>query len=187
MFSGETIHDHISRKFGRSVDSYSNGSDIIPSNVTEFVSSSRPERSFLNCFEGEISKSASSNWSSGSIANELSVNSKSRSSGILYIQMEYCERHTLKDILELKQVNTDEIWRLFRQILDALVHIHGQGVIHRDLKPSNIFLDENGDVKIGDFGLATECWTIIENLVSRKYCENVENDNDLTSGIFFIL
>ncbi|KTW27062.1 hypothetical protein T552_02554 [Pneumocystis carinii B80] len=183
LFSGETIYDHIPRKFGRSIDSYNNGSDLISSNVTEFVSSSRPERSFLNCFEGEISRSTSSNWSSCSINSEISVDLKSRSSGILYIQMEYCERRTLKDILELKQVNTDEIWRLFRQILDALVHIHGQGVIHRDLKPSNIFLDENGDVKIGDFGLATECWTIIENLVSRKYSDNIENDNDLTSGI----
>ena len=51
-------------------------------------------------------------------------------------------------------MDEDESWRLFRQILEGLVHIHSQGMIHRDLKPSNIFLDMSGNVKIGDFGLA---------------------------------
>ena len=49
----------------------------------------------------------------------------------------------------------DRVWRLFREIVEGLVHIHQQGMIHRDLKPVNIFLDSNDHVKIGDFGLAT--------------------------------
>ncbi len=51
------------------------------------------------------------------------------------------------------------MWRLFRQILEGLSHIHGLGVIHRDLKPENVFISAGPDgvnnVKIGDFGLAT--------------------------------
>jgi translation initiation factor 2-alpha kinase 4 len=47
-----------------------------------------------------------------------------------------------------KGLSDDEIWRLFRQILEGLNHIHLQGIIHRDLKPMNIFLDQNGDVKV---------------------------------------
>ena len=51
------------------------------------------------------------------------------------------------------------MWRLFRQILEGLVHIHGVGVVHRDLKPENIFIGSGpaglDTVKIGDFGLAT--------------------------------
>ncbi|CAG8527185.1 5428_t:CDS:10, partial [Acaulospora morrowiae] len=80
--------------------------------------------------------------------------SKEGKTRILYIQMEYCEKKTLKDIIDVG-VNPEEGWRIFRQILEGLAHIHRSGTIHRDLKPSNIFLDANGDVKIGDFGLAT--------------------------------
>lgn len=49
----------------------------------------------------------------------------------------------------------DRSWRLFRQILDGLSHIHSHGIIHRDLKPDNIFIDVANNPRIGDFGLAT--------------------------------
>lgn len=47
------------------------------------------------------------------------------------------------------QEDEEERYRILRQIVEGLHHIHVQGIIHRDLKPSNIFLDQNGDVKIG--------------------------------------
>jgi translation initiation factor 2-alpha kinase 4 len=49
----------------------------------------------------------------------------------------------------------DISWRLFRQVLDGLSHIHSHGIIHRDLKPDNIFIDVANNPRIGDFGLAT--------------------------------
>ncbi|XP_067098749.1 eIF-2-alpha kinase GCN2 isoform X2 [Osmerus mordax] len=75
----------------------------------------------------------------------------------LYIQMEYCERSTLRDTIDqgLHQ-DSSRLWRLFREILDGLAYIHQQGMIHRDLKPVNLFLDSQDHVKIGDFGLATD-------------------------------
>ncbi|TKS86524.1 eIF-2-alpha kinase GCN2 [Collichthys lucidus] len=75
----------------------------------------------------------------------------------LYIQMEYCEKSTLRDTIDhgLHQ-DQNRLWRLFREILDGLAYIHQQGMIHRDLKPVNIFLDSQDHVKIGDFGLATD-------------------------------
>ncbi|XP_023658138.1 eIF-2-alpha kinase GCN2 isoform X1 [Paramormyrops kingsleyae] len=75
----------------------------------------------------------------------------------LYIQMEYCEKSTLRDTID-KGLHLDcsRLWRLFREILDGLAYIHEQGMIHRDLKPVNIFLDSQDHVKIGDFGLATD-------------------------------
>lgn len=74
----------------------------------------------------------------------------------LYIQMEYCERHTLRDLIRKGLDEAlDDGWRLFRQMLEGLVHIHKHGIIHRDLKPDNIFIDSSGNPRIGDFGLAT--------------------------------
>lgn len=74
---------------------------------------------------------------------------------ILYIQMEYCKQETLRDLINSGiQANPVEIWRLFRQIVQGLAHIHGLSIVHRDLKPENIFIDSDGDVRIGDFGLA---------------------------------
>ncbi|XP_018597701.1 eIF-2-alpha kinase GCN2 isoform X2 [Scleropages formosus] len=75
----------------------------------------------------------------------------------LYIQMEYCEKSTLRDTIDKGlYLDSSRLWRLFREILDGLAYIHEQGMIHRDLKPVNIFLDSLDHVKIGDFGLATD-------------------------------
>jgi translation initiation factor 2-alpha kinase 4 len=75
---------------------------------------------------------------------------------ILYIQMEFCEKRTLRDWIGRGLYEEhDEIWRLLRQILEGLAHIHGLNVVHRDLKPENIFIDGALNVRIGDFGLAT--------------------------------
>uniref|UniRef100_A0A7N0TW19 Non-specific serine/threonine protein kinase n=1 Tax=Kalanchoe fedtschenkoi TaxID=63787 RepID=A0A7N0TW19_KALFE len=72
----------------------------------------------------------------------------------LYIQMEYCPR-TLRQVFEsYTQFDKDSAWHMFRQIVEGLAHIHGQGIIHRDLTPNNIFFDARNDIKIGDFGLA---------------------------------
>eukprot|EP01087_Luapelamoeba_hula_P021459 TRINITY_DN7508_c0_g1_i2.p1 TRINITY_DN7508_c0_g1~~TRINITY_DN7508_c0_g1_i2.p1 ORF type:complete len:1685 (-),score=296.46 TRINITY_DN7508_c0_g1_i2:8-5062(-) len=98
---------------------------------------------------------------------------------ILYIQMEYCPLNTLKQEID-KHPSEDQTWRLFRQILEGLNHIHLQGIIHRDLKPVNIFLDANGDIKIGDFGLATTG----SNRVTRSdITASFDLNSSLTVGI----
>ncbi|TIA73067.1 hypothetical protein E3P91_01642 [Wallemia ichthyophaga] len=102
--------------------------------------------------ESEVSSDSSSLSSrSSQDQNKKNLTSHSR---ILYIQMQYCEKLTLSESLE-EGLSTEERWKIFRQVLDGLAYINTLGIVHRDLKPSNIFIDAQGDVKIGDFGLAT--------------------------------
>jgi translation initiation factor 2-alpha kinase 4 len=77
---------------------------------------------------------------------------------ILYIQMEYCNT-TLRKVIDEsieKPVEETEKWRMIRQVVEALVYIHSRNLIHRDLKPGNVFIDGEGNVRLGDFGLATQ-------------------------------
>lgn len=80
---------------------------------------------------------------------------------VLYILMEFCDKKSLRDIISQNLYeDPEEVWRLFRQMLEGLVYIHNlHNVVHRDLKPENIFIGRGDDgvahVKIGDFGLAT--------------------------------
>lgn len=92
----------------------------------------------------------------------------------MYIQMEFCEKSTLRTAIDNCLYQDEErVWRLFREMVEGLAHIHQQGMIHRDLKPVNIFLDSYDHVKIGDFGLATT--NIIPSLNTHL---GVENDRD---------
>ncbi|XP_013386608.1 eIF-2-alpha kinase GCN2 isoform X2 [Lingula anatina] len=108
-------------------------------------------------FEGTVLEDSDTEESKGKTTEESSVSKEEvLKLQFLYIQMEYCERSTLRNCIDagLYQ-DMNRVWRLFREIVEGLVHIHEQGMIHRDLKPVNIFLDSNDHVKIGDFGLAT--------------------------------
>ncbi|KAF2425819.1 Serine/threonine-protein kinase [Tothia fuscella] len=99
----------------------------------------------------------------------------------LYIQMEYCERHTLRDLIRKGlDENPEESWRLFRQVLEGLVHIHSHGIIHRDLKPDNIFIDASNNPRIGDFGLATSGQY---HAADRASVSGAHMDGDMTRSV----
>ena len=48
-----------------------------------------------------------------------------------------------------------EAQKYFVQLISGVEYLHSRGVSHRDIKPENILLDDNDDVKISDFGMAT--------------------------------
>ncbi|XP_032595670.1 eukaryotic translation initiation factor 2-alpha kinase isoform X2 [Drosophila grimshawi] len=76
----------------------------------------------------------------------------------LYIQMQLCRKESLRDWLRdnRTEARATHIAHIFHQIVDAVDYVHLKGLIHRDLKPSNIFFSQDGQIKIGDFGLVTD-------------------------------
>ncbi|XP_054712021.1 serine/threonine-protein kinase PLK1-like [Uloborus diversus] len=74
----------------------------------------------------------------------------------VYIILENCSRKSLVHILKNRKYLTEPEVRYFMlQLAEGVRYTHSQGVIHRDLKLGNMFLSEEMEVKIGDFGLAT--------------------------------
>ncbi|KAM1465730.1 hypothetical protein COP2_045569 [Malus domestica] len=80
----------------------------------------------------------------------------SRMSCSLYLVFEYME-HDLAGLAATRGIKFTEpqIKCYMQQLLRGLEYCHSQGVLHRDIKGSNLLLDNNGALKIGDFGLAT--------------------------------
>lgn len=72
-----------------------------------------------------------------------------------YIVMEYVKGKTLKQyIQEYAPISPARSVYIMKQLTSAIAHAHDNEIIHRDIKPQNILMDENGDVKITDFGIA---------------------------------
>mmetsp|Transcript_109011 Transcript_109011/g.188733 ORF Transcript_109011/g.188733 Transcript_109011/m.188733 type:complete len:915 (-) Transcript_109011:2719-5463(-) len=75
----------------------------------------------------------------------------------VYIILEICSQQTLMELQRRKkQLSEVEAQYIMLQTLDAVKYMHKNSIIHRDLKLGNLFLNENLDLKIGDFGLAAE-------------------------------
>ncbi len=75
-------------------------------------------------------------------------------SGIYYLVMEYVDGTDLRHVLRSGSLPPEQALAIVPVICDALIYAHKQGIVHRDIKPENILLDQEGRVKIADFGLA---------------------------------
>ena len=73
-----------------------------------------------------------------------------------YIVMELIKGETLSDLMHKEKLTIPRSIEIIKQVAEALGEAHAQGIIHRDIKPSNVAINERGNVKVLDFGLAKQ-------------------------------
>ncbi|KAM3141468.1 hypothetical protein pb186bvf_006332 [Paramecium bursaria] len=91
----------------------------------------------------------------------------------LFFVVEYCPGGELfYHLKNLKRFNEEQAKSIAKQVLNALHYLHSQKIIYRDLKPENILIDQDGFIKLGDFGLAKE----VEQLdtLNNSFCGSLE-------------
>ncbi|MDI6733306.1 MAG: serine/threonine-protein kinase [Planctomycetota bacterium] len=87
--------------------------------------------------------------------NIVQVHTVNKFGNLWYLAMQYVKGKTLEDYInEGYRFSIKDCLVIIRSVADVLNTTHRYGVIHRDLKPSNIMIDEEGRVKVMDFGLA---------------------------------
>ena len=76
-----------------------------------------------------------------------------------YILMEYCDGQNLRDFINKNNnelIEENILYNIIKKICLGIKEIHGKNIIHRDLKPENIFINDNMNIKIGDFGISKQ-------------------------------
>ena len=74
--------------------------------------------------------------------------------GLPFFSMDYVPGETLNTLVAKRSLPNMEIAKLIRSVADAVEFIHQRQIVHRDIKPSNILIDDDGNPRVADFGLA---------------------------------
>ncbi|MBE6759615.1 MAG: serine/threonine protein kinase [Ruminococcaceae bacterium] len=91
-----------------------------------------------------------------SVKNIVNIFDCFQENNTAYIVMEFIKGKTLEQYVidSGGKLSVERATELMNNILDGLAAIHAKGIIHRDIKPKNIFITEDGELKIIDFGAA---------------------------------
>ncbi|KAF5280124.1 hypothetical protein FQR65_LT15073 [Abscondita terminalis] len=109
--------------------------------------------------------------------------------GSLFIEMEYADNGNLAQLINLRKERNKcfkevDLVDIMTQITSAMAYMHSNKILHRDLKTANIFLNKNGSLKIGDFGISKIMTTRIQAqtvvgtpyYLSPEMCEGKDYD-----------
>ncbi|CAA7039047.1 unnamed protein product, partial [Microthlaspi erraticum] len=88
----------------------------------------------------------------------------------IFFVMEFVRGGELFAKVAKGKLHEDAARKYFQQLISAVDFCHSRGVSHRDLKPENLLLDENGDLKISDFGLSALPEQILQDGLLHTQC-----------------
>lgn len=88
----------------------------------------------------------------------------------IYFVMEYVKGGELFNKVAKGRLKEEVARKYFQQLISAVAFCHARGVYHRDLKPENILLDEDGNVKVSDFGLSAISEQIKQDGLFHTFC-----------------
>lgn len=74
--------------------------------------------------------------------------------GLYYSVMELVDGVTLRQVIDSGGLKPSEALRMIPEFCEALEYAHSKGILHRDIKPANVLIDQDGRLKIADFGLS---------------------------------
>ena len=86
----------------------------------------------------------------------------------LYMVLDYCPIGDLSYQIEMSLMDEDDAKFYIAELILAIEYLHKKDIIYRDLKPENILIDEDGHVKLADFGLAKE--NVSTNKPNKTFC-----------------
>ena len=95
----------------------------------------------------------------------------------LYFVMEFMNNGDLISYFFANKstISEEKLWEIFFKCISGLLYIHNQGIIHRDIKPANLFLDDNFNIKIGDFNVSAA--------KDRESAENFTDNNEMINQL----
>jgi len=84
----------------------------------------------------------------------IGVHDFGKAGDYFFLVMEFVDGANVRELLTQGQLSTADVLSFATQLCDALQFAHDHQVVHRDIKPENILIDQDGRVRIADFGLA---------------------------------
>lgn len=88
--------------------------------------------------------------------SESVLKTKKKEEMRMYMLMEYCSGREMFDHVSQKQFDESLARYFFKQLVDVVEYLHLMSIAHLDIKMENIFLDEEYNLKLGDFGHARD-------------------------------
>jgi serine/threonine protein kinase len=84
-----------------------------------------------------------------------------------YLVMELIRGESLSDLMHSSALTLSRSVEIIAAVAEALAEAHKHGIIHRDIKPSNVMINERGEVKVLDFGLAKQLYEEVYSAVNQ--------------------